>query len=99
MEKIDLRELNKMTKTFRACHRALKKITEGDDIDVVFFNSYGRGYVSMPVLDEAGLRRFFTQSLESEMTKLRKRFSDMGIDSMDVDKRKSKKAKLAAVGA
>lgn len=94
MEKIDLRELNKMTKTFRACHRALKRLNEGDEFDAVFFNSYGRGYVSIPILDETAARKYFTQSLESEMSRLRKRFSDMGIDPLDVDGRKKSKATL-----
>lgn len=94
MEKIDLRELNKMTKTFRSCHRALKRINDGEEMDVVFWSAYGRGSTSVPIIDADGFRNFIVRSLDSEVAKLKKRFAEMGIDPLDVDGRRKKKTSL-----
>lgn len=94
MEKIDLRELNKMTKTFRAAHRALKRLREDEEFDISFRGYYRRQGTPIPVVDEAAMRRFLVMSLDAEVTKLRKRLNDMGIDPLDIDKRKTKKVPL-----
>jgi hypothetical protein len=97
MEKIDLRELNKMTKTFRGCHRALLKLKAGVTFDVVFWSGYNRSYTSLPIIDFPSTRDYFARSLEAEMDKLRKKFTAMGVDPLDIDRRKTKKAELKAV--
>lgn len=94
MEKIDLRELNKMTKTFRAAHRALKRLKDDEGFEVSFCGSYRHSGSAIPIVDETAWRRFLVSSLDSEVVKLRKRLNEMGIDPLDIDGRKTKKAAL-----
>lgn len=94
MEKFDLRELNKMVQQFRRCHRALNALRErtDDQLELTFEGRWKR--TAIPILDQEKMRTFITQALEADMGRLRKDFTKMGIDPVDVDKRKKKGAAL-----
>lgn len=97
MEKTDLRELNKMIKSFRLCHRALKKLHDVDnEFFVSFYGTYRRSGESIPIINDTELRGFLIGSLEAEMARLRKKFAAMGIDPMVVDGRKKARLKEVA---
>ena len=95
MEKIDLKEINKMVQQFRRCHRAANKLREGDEFSVSFLGWGRHSGVPIPVIDQDKLRSFLLSSIDSELTRLRKRFGEMGIDPVDIS-RKKKKASLKA---
>jgi hypothetical protein len=90
VEKIDLKEINKMVQQFRRCHRAAVKLREGDDFSINFDGYYNRSGAPLPVVDEKKLRDYLLSSLESELTRLRKRFGEMGIDPVDISRKKKK---------
>jgi hypothetical protein len=98
MEKFDLRELNKMVQQFRRCHRALNALQErkNDELELTFEGKWSRTVI--PVIDQAKMRTFATEALDAEMSRLRKEFTKMGIDPVDVDRRKKKKATLKIAG-
>jgi hypothetical protein len=94
MEKIDLRELNKMTKSFRAIHRALVKLKDGEDFYMSFVGTYRRDGMPIPIVDGPNMRNYIVSSLEGELSALRFRLNKMGIDLLDIASRKGKKVKL-----
>lgn len=94
MQKIDLRELSKMAKSFRASHKALKRIMEGEDFYVSFYGGFRRNGTEILLPDKDAGRAFLKLTLEGELQRLRKKFSEMGIDPLEIDGRKKKAASL-----
>ena len=98
MEKFDLRELNKMVQQFRRCHRALNALRDRkkDELEVTFEGRWS--HTIIPIVDQEKTRAFIVEALETEVARLRKEFTKMGIDPIDTDRRKKKKAALKIAG-
>lgn len=94
MEKFDLRELNKMVQQFRRCHRALNALRERKNAQLELVIEGKWSGTAIPIVDQDKMRVFVTEALEGDMARLRKDFTKMGIDPIDVDRRKKKKTPL-----